>query len=643
MNQVPAKHKYGVTPRAVILGLFLIPFNSYWIYLTEVVRYAGHPTTISLFYNAIFTLFVLIVLNGIVKRRSPGLAFSQGELLTVYIMINISSALAGHDFAQVLVPLMTHPFMYASPDNQWQSLICKYIPKWLSVQDKQAVQSLYHGASSIYDWHNLHAWIIPVLCWSAFIVVMMFVFLCVNVLLRRQWTERERLAYPLVTLPLDMTAEGTPFWRNKLLWMGFAIAATIDIVNGLNTMYPNIPAFPIKLGDQGMLFTAKPWIGIGNFPVNFYPFGIALGMLLPLDLLFSCWFFYFVWKAQLILSVYYGWNTIPTFPFVYEQSFGAYIGLAFFAVMMSRRYFWSLAKHFWRRQPGIEDSGEAISYRAAMWGILIGSGLLFAFAYATGMSPPIIIAFFAIYFALILAITRMRAEFGPPAHDLHVAGPDRLIPTILGPSNVSAPNLTMLTMFYWFNRAYRSHAAPFQLEGFKMAERTGMNYQRLYWAMLIAIVFGTFAAFWTNLHHLYHEGAASVPYPWVPITYGNEAYLRLDGWIKAPTAPNTDMLKAIGVGFSFTVLLDMLRMRLPWLPLHPVGYAISSSWGMGQLWVAMLIAWLVKLLTLRYGGLKGYRTVLPFFFGIILGECVTGGMWTLVGAKLNMPTYAFWP
>jgi hypothetical protein len=253
------------------------------------------------------------------------------------------------------------------------------------------------------------------------------------------------------------------------------------------------------------------------------------------------------------------------------------------------------------------------------------------------------VLFFALYFALILAIIRLRVELGPPAHDLHYAGPDQIIPKVLGPANVGPGNLTMLSMFYWFNRSYRSDPMPFQLEGFKMAEKSNSSYSRLFWAMLIATVFGTFIAFWANLHHLYRIGAAATPSPMVPLVYGSEAYARLDTWLKTPTAPDMKVALAVAVGFCLTLILDFMRMRLPWFPLHPVGYAISMSWAMTLLWVPMLIAWLVKLLLLRYGGLKAYRAVLPFFMGIILGECITGGLWTLIGALLKVPTYAFWP
>jgi hypothetical protein len=144
----------------------------------------------------------------------------------------------------------------------------------------------------------------------------------------------------------------------------------------------------------------------------------------------------------------------------------------------------------------------------------------------------------------------------------------------------------------------------------------------------------------------YKYGAATnMAWPQVPLIFGWEPYGRLDSWLKIPPDPrlslNTGL--AIGTGFSLTIVLNSLRMAIPWFPFHPVGYAVSSSWSMHRLWICLFVAWLIKLVLLRYGGLQTYRRALPFFMGLILGECVVGGAWTLIGLALDIPTYAFWP
>src|ERR1051326_1273102 len=53
----------AVTWRSVLLCLILLPINAYWVVQMEVVRYSAHPTTISLFFNTIFILLCLTLIN----------------------------------------------------------------------------------------------------------------------------------------------------------------------------------------------------------------------------------------------------------------------------------------------------------------------------------------------------------------------------------------------------------------------------------------------------------------------------------------------------------------------------------------------------------------------------------------------------
>ncbi len=205
---------------------------------------------------------------------------------------------------------------------------------------------------------------------------------------------------------------------------------------------------PIKLPDQNANFVTRPWSSMGWLPVRFYPFGIGLGMLLPVDLLFSCWFFFVVWKAQLILTAQFGWETVRGMPFIQEQSFGAYMGISVFAVAVSRHHFINLARHFLDMKSDIDDTGEPIRYKWAMWFIIMGSLFLVWFSRRAGMSGWVIIPFFLIYFAMSVAITRMRAELGPPAHDLHAAGPDAIITNIVGPRELGTRNLSVMSMYF---------------------------------------------------------------------------------------------------------------------------------------------------------------------------------------------------
>ena len=60
----------------------------------------------------------------------------------------------------------------------------------------------------------------------------------VNAVLRKQWTEQEKLSYPLIQLPLEMTAPSQRLLRNKLMWLSFTFAFGINLLNGLHLLIP---------------------------------------------------------------------------------------------------------------------------------------------------------------------------------------------------------------------------------------------------------------------------------------------------------------------------------------------------------------------------------------------------------------------
>ena len=80
----------------LLIVIILIPINTYWNVQMELVRYSGLPTTISLFFNVVFNLLTLSLLNAWVRRLWKKPLLNQGELATIYIMLSIGSACSSH-------------------------------------------------------------------------------------------------------------------------------------------------------------------------------------------------------------------------------------------------------------------------------------------------------------------------------------------------------------------------------------------------------------------------------------------------------------------------------------------------------------------------------------------------------------------
>ena len=136
-------------------------------------------TLFTLFYNVTFSLFVLVVLNVLLKRFVPSIAFQPSELLIVYVMLAIATAIFGHDLMLVMIQNLT-AFWFATPENQWGVLYGKHLPDWLSVVNEQALIGYQHGESTLYNKIHLKAWLIPGAYWGGFLIVLLLVLVCIN-------------------------------------------------------------------------------------------------------------------------------------------------------------------------------------------------------------------------------------------------------------------------------------------------------------------------------------------------------------------------------------------------------------------------------------------------------------------------------
>lgn len=634
----------GVSLRAILLGVVLIPLNTLWVQSMELIWESGQPTMLSLFFNAVFTLLVLALLNLALRRWLPRWALESGELVVVYIMVSLASAIGGHDCLQVLALMLPSCAYFATPENRWEDLFSEQLSSPLLVTAPDAVRDFWEGGGNLYSSHHLSAWLGPVGIWGGFVIVLLVVMMCINVVVWRRWSEQERLTYPLTEIPFQVTRPGfgllgPSLFGSGFFWLGFGAAAAIDLLNGFAHLYPILPSIKVTAYNLAPHLQTYPWRAMGYTTVSVYPFAIGLGYLMPQDFLFSCWFFYWFWKGELILSYLTG-HQQAGFPHVSQQTFGAYAGIALFAMWTGRKYFAQLLRDVLAGNVPPDQERQALSYRAAFGGLAAGLVLLTIFmTHLLGVSLPAAVLYLAGYLLVSFSITRMRAEFGLPVHDFFT-GPLATMVNIGGTEALGRKNLIGLGMFWWLERIQRSHPMPHGMEGLSLGERRGLSGRGVLAALAVAIVVGTLAGFWSMAHLGYTYGfvtrATDAPY------MGKGGFTRPHSWVGLATPPHLGRGVALVIGASFTVALLVLRQRYVWWPFHPVGYAASSIWFIGLLWVPMFVAWMVKGLVIRYGGHKLYMRLAPLFVGLVLGEFLVGGLWGLVGAIGRFSTYRFW-
>jgi hypothetical protein len=618
-----------------------MPINIYWITVVEVRWYTLDGTCLPLFIQPVFFLFWLCLGNFALRRWRPAWALRQGELLTIYTLLALSCVFASHDLLQNLFGVMAHPFRFASPENRWAETFLPFVRRWLFVADKDAVDAFYNGNASPYDPRLLLPWLVPLAWWGLFVLALVVIALAGNILIRRQWTESERLSFPLVQLPLAMTAPGgqRPFWTNRVMWMGFATAATVTFGNGLHWLYPSMPyAEFVKQYDIAQSWNARPWSAVGRTPISMYPFAIGLAYFIPLDLSFSCWFFYVWRKGQQVLGDAMGWNSSANlgWPYFREQSSGAWIGLVVLILIANAPYLARVARAV-AGAPLRVTPEERQRYRWAAAALAAGLAFMTLFIMAMGASFGIAAAVTGIYLGLSLAITRVRAELGTP-HEINFVSPIGILVSTMGTEALGRANLIALSELHWFNRGYRSHPMPNQLEAMKMAEGGRMELNRLIALMLVASVAAILITYWANLDVTYATGAGAKAQgfkSWV----GRESFNRLATWLQSPVRVEPKSLWFTAGGFAFTLVLKGMRGAFTGWPFHPAGYALAMSFAMDYFWFAFFVSWLIKLALVRYGGMRLHTAAAPFFLGLILGDYVSGSVWAIYGPAIGITTY----
>ena len=645
MELKPSPQQRVLTWRVLLLFAITAPINCYFLIQMELVRYT-FPTWVVPLSNVIFILTAVMLINAVIRLLKSSLALGQGELLFLYVTLSLATTLAGCDVLQAILSVLGHSTWFATEENEWRTLFWHHLPQWLTVSDRDALRGYYLGESSLYLPQHLRVWGPVIAAWILLFLVTAFIFLCLNTILRRQWAERERLTFPIIQLPLAMTNPTSRFFRNKRMWIGFAIAAGISLFNGLSHLYPVIPHIPVTR--RFFTFHEPPFSLYGTIITAFYPFAIGIMFLMPLDVLFSTTFFYFLYRNEVALAKAVGWHSIPNFPYLNEQTIGAFIGLCFFFAWTGKRHFHSVLKSATsrRREAQIrhrsQTRDEPMSYRTAVWGFVLGI-LLFAFLlYKAGMAIWLALVFAVLFLITPLVTTRIRAESGIFVHAYHWQAPRYILNTVLGTHRLGAQNLTALSVCF-FNRDYRPQQMPHQLEAFKIAEIARISQRQMLWTLLIATAFGALVALWVQLHLYYQFGADSGYFgPWA-LGYGREYFRRLTNWITYPL--DTDWIGVIFIGIGFTVMmaLSYLRVKFFWLPLHPLGYVMASNQEMSDLWIPLLIALFLKWLILRHGGIQSYRRIIPFFLGLVLGDYLMGSTWSLLNVLLNTTMYQFYP
>lgn len=628
----------GVTLRAVCIGIVGCLTIS-----------AGEPISVLVMQSspmaadystgaALFLFFVLTLMINPLAKVLTGTHLSPRELATVYIMMVVGAAIPSWGLVMNLIPLMGGFIYYATPENDWVGLIHPYLPRSLIINDYDAIQKLFEGVSQgeAIPWGT---WLRPLFGWSLFIVTLYFTTLCVLVILRKQWVESERLSFPLATLPLEMSANDKddtipPFFRNHLTWIGFAIPALIGSINALHRYYNFVPS--IDLNILVPVMRNSVWI-------NFRPLFEVIGLsyLLNLDVSMGIWFFAMLNMLTIGALRMMGWSIGPEQPYsspsppsIAHLALGALFFLVFSSIWSGRLHLQAVWHKAWHGDPTVDDSEELLSYRVALFGLLIGFVLGISWLYLAEMGLLTAIIFQLSALVIFVGLARIISQAGLAYCRAPVA-PAVFTVNTMGSSMVGPSGLAALALNFPWSADIRTFVMASAATGLKLAEVTRLEHRRLFWAIAIAIV-TTFVGSATTVIYLgYTYGGINLS-SWQfghMTTYTGNWIVRN---INNPEPVHIWHLSFVGIGATLMGLLTFIKNRFIGFPIHPIGLAVGLPHPVQIIWPSVFMAWMFKALILKYGGALLYVRMRPFFLGMVLGSFGTAGIWLIIDLCTGM-------
>ncbi|MBT6146179.1 MAG: hypothetical protein HOH74_12155, partial [Gemmatimonadetes bacterium] len=119
------------TPRAFVIGGLLAVFLAFACPYTVFLHHTAGMAADFITAGAVFLFFLLtFVVNSLLRLFSGDLALRPGELILVYTMMIVASAIPTWGLVANLLPILSGVYYYATPENNWAGIIHPFIPQW---------------------------------------------------------------------------------------------------------------------------------------------------------------------------------------------------------------------------------------------------------------------------------------------------------------------------------------------------------------------------------------------------------------------------------------------------------------------------------------------------------------------------------
>jgi len=596
---------------------------------------------------AVFTMFILALVVNLYRLATGRTLLNRGEMLVAYSMMAVACAICTMGLTAYIVPMVGTPHYYASPENKWAEYLVPQTPEWLMLSKDgtggKAIEYLFEGLPNKISRKEVAAiyaaWIPPLLWWGIFLAALYAVSICLMAILRKQWVERERIVYPLVQLPMELAGEPQaadervcPFFKNRLLWIGFAIPfliCTLTAMRGhfdfMATVRPRLVWRARLLDEQWALHIRLSWQTIG------------LAYLLSTDVALCVWFFGLAGSFYGGLSKFLGFQSVEKlgiygaapWPDLGHFGMGAMIALVLLRMWIARAHLIGVIRKGLRRKTDVDDGGEPMSYFWAFWGVVVGAIVMTVWLCASGL--PLYVTLLVLFAAFVgfIGLTRIIAESGMPVSIVPMISSDFIVSAI-GTSAIGKQGLAAMPWTYVWNGDVRTFVMCSAAHGMRACAERRRSYRGVFFAMMLAVGVAVVASVYITLRLAYNEGGVNLA-GWFFVRGPQCPFEMASDLIRGePRLPNMRGWIATSIGATAMVFITLARHRFIWWPLNPVGLPISVVVWTQYLWFSVFLAWLIKVHVLKYGGPKFYLKLRPFFLGLVLGQYAGAAFWLVI-------------
>jgi hypothetical protein len=637
-----------VNVRSVAIGTALaallagaVPYNDFVV---------GDGFLIACYLPVFFVFFAFVISVGInapLRRWKPDWALDGGELAVITLMVLTASAIPCQGLLRSFIPALVYPFHHGVDDADfWRVFSSMGLPRWLfpvgDVQTgRESTVATWFFSSTPAGEHAPYAvWVRPILGWGLFFVCMFTALVGVAIAVFPQWSTAERLAFPIAQVELALMEQPAPgkalntLFRGKLFWIGAGIAMLLKGATPLHTYFPKqVPEITVVY-DFTKIMTGEPWRYFApavqtNSIVFVY---LAMAYFIQARAGFS------IWATFLILQlVRVGAQTSFAFDLssqvLVDQHLGGTVAFLTGVLWIGRAGWWKMLANRQHRRPGL------------LVAIVLGLAGMFAWMTVVGVSPAMSVLGIGFILLSHLITARVVAETGLPVFRSW-ATPSQIY-WRMDTNHFTARDVYFTqTISTLGTYTTRESVMPFVQHGLWVTRQaTGKPVTRgvawvIAWSLLVSFVVGSAS----SLHAYYNHFA--------PLSRQLEqTKINYHGVDRVPTQTVADPLVAwshghyadsahnpitqMGIGALVVAVLFVLSARSQAWPLVPIGFIVCTTSGYGDwCWYSVLLGWLAKAITLKFGGPSMYQAGKPLMIGLIVGEALASGIWLAINLVL---------